>query len=176
MKQRRKGLVVLGGGVTLIAALAAAFVLGDFRVNVTPSYPVGLWRIMTLDHAPTVGDRVFICTAGVAAEVGRDRGYLPRGMCPSGTAPLIKTVVAVAGQSVSIEGRVVVDGLALPFTTVRASDGAGRPMTLWTGGVVPPGQVFVYSHYGPSYDSRYFGPLPVEGILGLARPVLTFGS
>lgn len=172
--RRRVTLATLGGGVAIIAALTVACALEGYRVNVTPSYPLGLWQVTALDHSPSVGDRVFICPTDAAVEIGRERGYLPRGSCPSGTAPLIKTVVAVAGQVVSIEDRVVVDGLPLPFTAVRASDGAGRPMALWTGGVVPPGQVFVYSHYGPSYDSRYFGPLPIAGILGLAQPILTF--
>lgn len=176
MKQRRVVFAILGGGATVVAALASVFVIGDFRVNVTPSYPLGLWQVTTLDHPPSVGDRVFICPEGEAAELGRERGYLPRGSCLSGAAPLIKTVLAVAGQTVSIEGRIVVDRLPLPFTAVRASDGAGRPMPHWAGGVVPTGQVFVYSHYGASYDSRYFGPLPIEGILGLARPILTFGA
>ncbi|MFZ1812823.1 MAG: conjugal transfer protein TraF, partial [Rhizobiaceae bacterium] len=30
------------------------------------------------------------------------------------------------------------------------------------------------SDFAGSYDSRYFGPIPGTGLLGRARPVLTF--
>jgi conjugative transfer signal peptidase TraF len=171
--QRRMALATLGSGVFLIAAIAAMFVSCDYRLNVTPSYPLGLWQVLALDRPAAVGDRVFICPSAIAADLGRERGYLPHGSCPSGTAPLIKTIVAVAGQAVGIDGSIVIDRLKLPFSSVRRQDAAGRPMTPWSG-VVPEGQVFVYSDYGASYDSRYFGPLPAAGILGLARPVLVF--
>ncbi|WP_436003827.1 S26 family signal peptidase [Rhizobium sp. LjRoot30] len=46
-------------------------------------------------------------------------------------------------------------------------------MTLHAGGVVPPGTVFLHSEFPGSFDSRYFGPLPMDGILGLAREVWT---
>jgi len=42
------------------------------------------------------------------------------------------------------------------------------------GGVVPSGYLFLHSSFASSYDSRYFGPVPATGLLGLARPVLTF--
>ena len=56
----------------------------------------------------------------------------------------------------------------------RPRDGAGRPLIPWPGGIVRVGQIFLYSPFAGSYDSRYFGPVPVAGILGLARPLLTF--
>jgi len=36
------------------------------------------------------------------------------------------------------------------------------------------GTLFLHSDFVGSYDSRYFGPLPAEGTLGLAQEVLTF--
>ena len=47
-------------------------------------------------------------------------------------------------------------------------------MTPWSGGIVPKGELFLHSDFVGSYDSRYFGPLPADGILGLARETLTF--
>ncbi|MBB4116372.1 type IV secretory pathway protease TraF [Rhizobium sp. BK226] len=44
----------------------------------------------------------------------------------------------------------------------------------YAGGIVPPGYLFLHSSFEGSYDSRYFGPVPDAGILGLARPVFTF--
>ncbi|MCK1326662.1 S26 family signal peptidase [Bradyrhizobium sp. 156] len=39
--------------------------------------------------------------------------------------------------------------------------------------VVPPGHLSLHSPFAGSYDSRYFGPVPSAGLLGLARPLLT---
>ena len=56
---------------------------------------------------------------------------------------------------------------------LRAADAGGRALLPYAGGVVPPGHVFLHSDFAGSYDSRYFGPVPIAGVLGLARPVLT---
>ncbi|MDX0760458.1 conjugal transfer protein TraF, partial [Sinorhizobium medicae] len=39
---------------------------------------------------------------------------------------------------------------------------------------VPANYVFLHSRFAGSYDSRYFGPVPASGILGLAQEVLTY--
>ena len=83
------------------AIVAAAF--GGYRINLTPSQPLGLWHIVRLERAAEVGDLVFICPPQTAAiQEALSRGYLRSGLCPSGVAPLIKTVIAVAGQRVEV--------------------------------------------------------------------------
>lgn len=164
------GALAIGAGIVLTVATGGLW--GGLRLNLTPSYPLGIWRIQPIDREPGVGDLVFICPPETPAFVmGVERGYLPAGLCPSGTAPLIKTVVAVAGQVVGIEGTIVIDGVVLPNSGVRSTDAEGRPLSAFAGGQVPPGSVFLHSDFGGSYDSRYFGPLPDDGILGLAAPV-----
>jgi conjugative transfer signal peptidase TraF len=87
---------------------------------------------------------------------------------------LIKTVVALPGQSVEIGTAVAIDGLALPQSAIQPRDGSGRELMPDPGGVVPPETLFLFSTFRGSYDSRYFGPIPSKGVLGLAEPVLTF--
>jgi len=175
MTLRGRALAIIGAGAVLLGAMAAAFAWGGYRVNFTPSYPRGLWRIETLNRPVEVGDRVFICPpSGPDVDLARERFYLPRGLCPAGTAPLIKTVVALAGQSIRVEGQVIIDDVPLAASTVHAQDAEGRPMTPWSGDIVPEGELFLHSDSVGSYDSRYFGPIPADGILGLAREVLTF--
>lgn len=175
MTRQVRALATIGAGVVLLGAMAAAFAWGGYRVNFTPSYPLGVWQIERLDRPVAVGDRVFICPpSGPAVDLARERFYLPRGLCPAGTAPLIKTVVALAGTPIRIESQVIIDDAPLQASTIHSRDAKGRPMTPWTGGVVPQGEVFLHSDFVGSYDSRYFGPLPAAGILGLAREVVTF--
>lgn len=166
----------------MVAALAcislALFGLGygaSFRINLTPSYPLGLWPIETLNRDVWVGDRIFICPPLTETfRQARERGYVRRGLCPGWLSPLIKTVVALPGQSVEIGTSVAIDGLALPQSAVQPRDGSGRELTPDTGGVVPPDTLFLFSTFRGSYDSRYFGPIPAAGVLGLAKPVFTF--
>jgi conjugative transfer signal peptidase TraF len=156
------------GLVVFLAALG-------LRVNVTPSEPLGLWRIVEPSRPLLVGDLVFICPpkTGEMREA-RARGYLRFGLCAGRVAPLIKTVVATSGQVIEIHDNVRVDGRSLPHSRVARMDGQGREMVHYDGGVVPPGTVFLHSEFPGSFDSRYFGPLPMDGILGLAREVWTF--
>ncbi|MCP2001117.1 conjugative transfer signal peptidase TraF [Nitrobacter winogradskyi] len=148
---------------------------GGFRLNATPSYPLGLWRIATLDRAVTVGDRVFICLPpGPALSLGLTRGYIRCGLCAEGASPLIKTVAALPGQTVAIAGTVTIDGHPLRHSHIHPVDAEGRQLTAYSGGKVPPGHLFLHSGFSGSYDSRYFGPVLDTGVLGLAEPVITF--
>jgi conjugative transfer signal peptidase TraF len=169
--------MAVGMMLTLPVAL---FCLGQFaglRVNLTPSFPLGLWRIGRLGRDAAVGDVVFICpppTAEFALALARD--YLRPGACAGGLSPLIKKIVAVAGADIRIGAAVTIDGRPLDHSDIDHIDAAGRLLTSWSGGVVPAGEVFLHSDFTGSYDSRYFGPIPAAGILGRAVPILTFGG
>ncbi|MHC2585460.1 conjugative transfer signal peptidase TraF [Bradyrhizobium liaoningense] len=173
---RRSPLVILAACAGLIAAVAGAGWGAGLRINMTPSYPQGLWRIETLDRAVAAGDLVFICPPDTAEfERAFARGYIRRGLCAGGLSPLIKTVAALGGQQVDVANQVLIDGRPLPDSDVRQADAAGRPLLAFAGGIIPPGDLYLHSDFAGSYDSRYFGPIPSSGVLGLARPVFTFG-
>ena len=67
-----------------------------------------------------------------------------------------------------------IDGTLLPHSQLSPKDGQDQVLAPWVGGTVPSGQLFLHSSFRGSYDSRYFGPVPEAGLLGLALPVLTF--
>jgi conjugative transfer signal peptidase TraF len=167
-------------GIILVAALVAILAIGTtlaggYRVNLTPSEPLGLWRIVPLDRPVAVNDLVFICPPATAEmREARARGYLRSGSCPGGVAPLIKTVIAVTGQHVEIGASVSVEGRAVSSSSLASRDGSDRPLVPFTSGIVPPDSIFLHSAFPGSYDSRYFGPVPASGILGLAQEVLTY--
>lgn len=173
--RKRRVLLFLTGSAVIISTLAAAAFTGGYRLNLTPSEPLGLWRIEKLQRPVAIGDLVFLCPpmTAVFAEAWR-RGYLRRGMCVGGFAPLIKTVAALPGQRVEITDHVLIDERSIPASSVSGTDGEGRLLLPDSGGVVPPRHLFVHSSFASSYDSRYFGPVPDSGLLGLARPVFTF--
>ncbi|MBA89073.1 MAG: conjugative transfer signal peptidase TraF [Phyllobacteriaceae bacterium] len=174
MTRRHCALAILGIGAAAVICLLALGYVGGLRINLTPSYPLGIWRIVPLDREVAVGDLIIICPPPTTAfTLARQRGYLRSGLCPGWLSPLIKTVVATQGQRVEIAGAVSVDDVPLTGSDLRVADAEGRALTPFTGGVVPRGHIFLHSDFAGSYDSRYFGPVPAAGVLGLAYPVLT---
>ncbi|MFA1678011.1 conjugative transfer signal peptidase TraF [Rhizobium mongolense] len=173
--QHRRAIVVRSMAAVAAILLVVTAVAGGYRVNLTPSEPLGLWRIIPLHRPAAVDDLLFICPPETTEmQEARVRGYLRSGSCPGGVAPLIKTVIAVAGQNAEIGASVSVDGRKVSSSSLALRDGKGRPLTPFPSGIVPPGYVFLHSAFPGSYDSRYFGPVPISGILGLAQEVLTY--
>jgi len=84
---------------------------------------------------------------------------------PRNEAPIVKRVVAVAGDSVGIDnGSLVVNGVTVAETYI---DNTGMAGFYFGPDVVPPGDVFVLGdHRADSIDSRTFGPIPLDNIDG----------
>ena len=175
MTLRPRPITIIVASLILLSVLAGVGLFAGLRVNLTPSYSLGLWRIEPLSRDVTAGDKIFICPPSTMAfATARERGYLGHGLCPGWFSPLIKTVVAAAGQHFVVDGSVAVEGVRLPHSSVRAVDGQGRPLAPAGSGIVPAGKIFLFSEFAGSYDSRYFGPIPANGVLGLAQPLLVF--
>jgi signal peptidase I len=87
--------------------------------------------------------------------------------------PYIKRIIGVAGDQIAIRGGdVFVNGVALDEPYLFAVDGTPQPTTAhggestWT---VPNGKLFVMGdHRERSADSRDFGPIEVESVIGRA--------
>lgn len=174
-RQRRFAFVTLSAAAGLLLLLFAAGWIGGLRINTTPSEPLGLWRIVSLAHPVLPGEMVFVCPPDNAAmREARQRGYLRPGLCAGGFGPLIKTVVAVAGQRVEVTDHVTIDGVPIPSSRVIEKDGQGRSLRHDQSGMVRSGEVYLHSDFISSWDSRYFGPVPASGVLGLAQEVLAY--
>lgn len=173
--ERQNVLALASIAAVTVGAFVVAASFGGYRINTTPSEPLGLWRVVGMDRPVAVADLVFICPPSNSVMLAaRVRGYLRSGLCDGGVAPMIKTVVATAGQTIEVGHDVLIDGLPVASSALAKVDGKGRALTPYAGGVVPHGFVFLHSNFVASYDSRYFGPLPASGILGLAEEVLTY--
>jgi conjugative transfer signal peptidase TraF len=89
----------------------------------------------------------------------------------------MKPVVARTGDTVDLsELGIAVNGRLLPNTAALRVDTYGRPLLPWPFGryEVQPDTVWVASSHHPrSFDSRYFGPIPVSSIRDYLRPILT---
>jgi conjugative transfer signal peptidase TraF len=162
-------------GITAVAFSAPFLIAGavGIRINASTSLPLGFYKETTDFSAPLVE----FCPQEPYGRFAAGRGYRSPGNCPDGAAPLMKPVVAKAGDSVDLSDRgLTVNGVLLRNTAPKNKDSQGRPMQPWPFGQyrVPPGFVWVASSYNPwSLDSRYFGPLPVGIIRSRLKPLLT---
>ena len=166
----------LGRAVALSALAVGILFWGagalDIRVNSSPSLPIGLYRVASGPDATFVE----FCPAEPFASLANARGYRHAGTCPDGGSPLMKPIVARAGDWVQVSARgLSVNGKAIPNSAPLQKDTADRPLTPWPFGMytVEPGTVWVVSDYHPrSFDSRYFGPVSEALIRNSLRPLL----
>lgn len=162
-------------GLTVSGLVAAmGFALG-YRVNLTPSEPLGLWRVEPMTASPRRGDFIGFC----APVPGYP--FLDRGLCPDGLMPFLKTIVGVPGDRiVETAHGVTVNGLPLPHSRPRRrARGYGTRLPHRYGTfTLAPNEYWTYGTHDPgrSFDSRYWGPIRQRRIRFLARPLWTFGG
>lgn len=151
-----------------IATTAIMLPYKKFVWNATPSMPKGLYY---LSYSNTIkpGDIVYFPIPDRVKKLVVDERKWLKANCS-----LMKPVVAVEGDFVCVNGTSLqVRGIIGPVSSV---DSLGRPLPAisWCG-PLQKGQLFVGDISNPhSFDSRYFGPIEIQDIKGVATPVWTF--
>lgn len=162
--------------VFIFASVGGALLLGSMRPPHAPSYvynasdsaPRGWYRVIPSKRARN-GDLVVSQLPAPIAALASARGYLPR------SVPVLKRVAAVAGEWVCIRsGEVEIDGRVVASTL--SFDSRGRPLAGWRHcRRLVTGELFLLNAAAPaSFDSRYFGPIDVSFVRGIAVP--TWGT
>ena len=164
---------VLTVAIVIFGPIGVGTLLG-VRLNLSESLPLGLYVVTRSTNA----NLVEFCPDGQAAQLSRERDYRHVGTCPDGRTPLLKPVVARAGDFVEVSSHgIAVNGRLLPNTAPKRCDSRGRPLRAWPLGTytVPSGYVWVASAYNPaSFDSRYYGPIALALVRHSLRPLWTF--
>lgn len=177
MKGRRFGIAAISATI----AFGAVFTIGHaagLRLNLTDSAPHGLWLVRAADMASIKrGALVEVCPpASPVVSVMVQRGYLSPGDCAGlAVTALLKPVSAVSGDTIRLEhGQpATVNGVALPNTVAMPA------IPAWPDGTytVKHGQAWLFSSYSAgSFDSRYFGPVELATVRGIATPVAVHGD
>jgi conjugative transfer signal peptidase TraF len=140
------------------------------------SCPEGFYR---LTQAPIRhGQLVAACLPEDSERQGLERGYLRTGDCPGGAEPVLKVVGGLDGDAIEVEaGWVAVNGERLTNSATMAQDSAGRWLrhVMWGKRRVGLGEVWLFGFNNRrSWDSRYFGPVPLGAVRGVVQPVLTW--
>lgn len=131
--------------------------------------PLGLYKLASPTAPFRPGDVVEFCPSNwVSPDVFR---FYPRGRCASGGEPMLKEIVAVPGDVVEVtDSGVLINGLPLRDSQPLAKPDLPRLRGLFE---LKSTEVWVFgSGSSPelakySFDSRYFGPVPVLNVTGV---------
>jgi conjugative transfer signal peptidase TraF len=161
--------LALPGLACTLALLPWAMGVG-ILYNASASMPRGFWLMhpQSRDYRP--GETVMACP-DLAAD---QRIYLQAGFCPSGLEPVLKVIAAVAGDTVTVrDHQVEINGWTRLEYVQHEVDGSGRPLRAVPDGtyIVPTGEVWLLAPIGWSFDSRYFGSVKTNNLLGLMTPL-----
>lgn len=162
--------LLLVGACLVCWAVEAAGV----RFNLTPSVPIGLYRLRS--SSLEIGHLVATCLTEPFSAFGLERGYLRQGSCSDGASPVIKHVAASAGEVVEVTaGGVFVDGRRIQ-NPAPSVDSEGRNLSPLAAGSYPLSQdeLWLFSPRENSWDSRFFGPVPIDNVLGVVQPLWTW--
>ncbi len=156
--------------------VTAAFYLLNLKLNYTPSYPRGLYQVKKLSAEQLKrGDLVLVCPKlNDALKVAAERNYIHFSYeCDSGFTPLMKRIVAMEGDYVEVNAKGVHVNKSLIDNSIPLKvDTKNRPMPIAKSGITPKGRIWIISEYSDvSFDSRYFGDLDIESVIGTMKPL-----
>lgn len=158
-------LLLAAMGLASLAAPSVAVLPAWLIWNASASVPLGLYRV----ERPTgleIGDLVAVMPPAPLAAFMVARGYI------GADVPLLKQVAGLPGQRVCRTGATVtVDDVVLGEALPR--DRLGRDLPDWQGcRLLQDGEIFLMNReVRDSLDGRYFGPLPADAVIGMARPI-----
>jgi conjugative transfer signal peptidase TraF len=169
--------LLLGAGA---AVSAVAFSEFGFVFNFTHSAPLGIYRPVAAAAGALRGNSpyAFFCPdqrwPGLKNNPNTRRCL---GTCPDGYAALLKPVVAWPGDTVTTSpAGIAVNGTPVPNSAPLTRDSLGRELHPFPYGTyqVLSEQIWVVSSYSSkSFDSRYFGPVPLKTVREWVRPLIT---
>ncbi len=136
--------------------------------NASESVPIG-WYLVT-KHQPKIGEIGVIKSSEWVQLYASERGYLPQNVW------LLKPIFAVHPSIICRLGtHIFVDGKRVAKAKIR--DKMHRQLPIWKGcKTLKPDDVFVLAKPRGSFDSRYFGPVKRNQIVGTALSIALTGK
>lgn len=162
----RRLLISLILGVYFV--ILSTFFLG-FRWNMSPSFPIGIWKITGKFNLQQDMGKVVIFNPKGWYEFygdGLRMGWTGKPL------PLMKRVVAKAGDQIDISKEGVrINNELLPNSIPIFRDSKRNTLPIAESTTLSKGMIWVMSDNQKGFDSRYFGPISEELIIGVATPI-----
>ncbi len=158
----------------IIASFGFVWWYFDLTLNLTHSFPVGIYQINQKDSWKK-GDLAVICPPNNIKFLKNNHGYIGKGHCSSGTYPLLKKIVAIAGDEVEVKDFVYVNGNLQKKSNVYKWNQFTQMFPCYGKRTITPGMIWIMSDYNKmSFDSRYFCEVPTANVIGKAKLLLEF--
>lgn len=162
----------------LLAAFSTAvfaFCFGYFSLylNISDSIPKGLYVLEK--RLPKKNELALFCLNEEFSVIAKERKYLSNGVC-NGLAPIGKKAVAEAGDLVKINRfGTYVDNVRIKRSQPLKFDPNGDLMPQrFFEKLLDDGEYLFVAEKIYSFDSRYFGIVGKENIIGTIKPVFTY--
>ena len=153
----------------LILFLSSAELLWK-HISFSPTNSVGyhLFYVIYDTHHIEKGDYVIFTINPQKIKVNEVRKELEK----FNTHKLIKQVACLHGDRLTVKGRrFYCNGRYLCTAKIKALD--GEKLTHFNfDGVIPKGYFFAYGKDKNSFDSRYFGLVPIKSVIAKAIPIM----
>ncbi len=164
--------VIILLGIVILALLYLLYFYG-YRINTSPSIPRGIYKL-EITRQLKQGDLVEICLSDDLAQYAFDRGYISKGSCSNGYAPLIKEILAIPNDYVVINKKGIKVNNVFYNLKSQKLDNKNRILTPQTINQKIDGYLLVGTNSKDSWDSRYFGVIKSKDIKGSMQKVINF--
>lgn len=159
----------------LLIAISICYIQLNLNINITSSIPIGIYRLDPNDISLNKGKKILFCLNGTYRKIAKERKYLSSGKCPSGLSPIGKQIVAEENDRVQLTSDgIIVNGVLIQATKPLIKDSEGRTLIHEKyNRKLKKNEVIVASSKNESFDSRYYGIVKKEDILGIIKEVIT---
>jgi conjugative transfer signal peptidase TraF len=144
-----------------------------YRLNLSRSMPLGLYKIQPKPAKLQRGDLVVFC---LPAEQIPKQLILPKSVaCPSGAVPFLKAIIGIPDDYVQtlpkgifVNGGLIKESGCIPTAKLTCKSYREKlpPRMYWVFGSGASQHLAAHS-----FDSRYFGPIGLDLIQGIAQPL-----
>jgi len=167
--------------ILILLTLAALWLFARYTgltINDSASMPIGLY--IKTNNAPTAqikrGDIVSLCLAKPYKMLGLQKFYIEKGRACKGAVALIKSVLAVPGDTVLLTNEFVrVNETTYSYHTKHV-DSYGKALAVYPRGLYRniTGFFVIGTNSPNSWDSRYFGFIQPTQVIAILRPIITW--
>jgi len=163
-------------GLLLVSILMR---MTNTHYNATPSLPLGFYQKVN----DAIGQGAYVAFCPIKREVfdmALARNYISTGDCENGYRPLLKRVLAMAGDTVSISKHgVFINAKHVANSAQMEADATGAVLPAYRldQHTLSDQEFLLMSDINPkSFDARYFGLAKRSEITAVVQPVLTWES
>lgn len=169
--------------IIILAFIVSVFILIIFTAkkehiifNTTSSFPLGLYKISSKKNY-IKGELVSFCAIENKTFTRMIKeGYTqPHPNCSNRTPQLLKKIIALEDDNITIGKAISLNNQPIKNSTIFKKDHNGNLLSIQSSQKIKKGYFWAMSDYNEkSYDSRYFGQVPLSNIIGIATPILTW--